>query len=733
MGKVKNTLIFFLFLFTSIVSSGQVDDSITEGSSLQGETIAKNLYLEAQLLLDSGNFEESLEAFDRALVECEKEGLLMFVAQILLYKGIIYRIEGDYPQSLKNLFLSLDLYNTLGSVGGKASAYIQIGSIYRLQGNYSGAIEHYLSSLKHYQMDNDTIGESSALNNIGIVYFYQKNYEKALEYYKASLSIEEALKNDYGISVSYINIGEVYKNMGNYQQALDYFLKALVLAKKNKDLDRDGDSVGILYNEIGSIYTQLGDYSLSQSYLQRAFKIFSDIESKQRIAECEIYMGELALKQDRLNDAKSHFLNALKNANEISALDLISNANLKLSDIFDINGNPSMALHYYKQHIAARDSIFNEDNTKRMVQAEMLYQFEKEMQEAKLEQTRKDLQVQEIANRQKLFRNFLVLLLVMLLVIVISIYTAYKNKREANINLAAQQEEILEKNEELLQQQEEILSQRDEIEKKNQILENSQLIIEAKNERIISSIEYAQTIQQAILPNKEQLSKLFPNHTVLFLPKDIVSGDFYWISELDNLLFAAVIDCTGHGVPGAFMSLIGNTMLNQIVNEWQTRDPGLILELMHKQVRRALNQDNPSGKAHASMDVCLVSIDKKRKLATFAGASRPLYIIQNGKVEKIPGDPRSVGGYQREGEKRYFTDHNIDLTKSPSLYLTTDGYMDQMDDSFKKFGHNRFNNLLIDIHNESAERQSELLLTAFEEHRNGHEQIDDICVLGLKV
>jgi serine phosphatase RsbU (regulator of sigma subunit) len=173
-------------------------------------------------------------------------------------------------------------------------------------------------------------------------------------------------------------------------------------------------------------------------------------------------------------------------------------------------------------------------------------------------------------------------------------------------------------------------------------------------------------------------------------------------------------------------------MLNQIVNEWQTRDPALVLELMHKQIRRALNQDNSTGKAHASMDICLVSIDLKRKKGTFAGASRPLFLIQDGVLKKIPGDPRSVGGFQRE-EQRFFTNNNIDLSKPTSMYLTTDGYMDQMDDEFKKFGQKRFTQLLLDIYDEPIDTQNTLLLSAFENHRNGHEQIDDICILGLKM
>lgn len=300
------------------------------------------------------------------------------------------------------------------------------------------------------------------------------------------------------------------------------------------------------------------------------------------------------------------------------------------------------------------------------------------------------------------------------------------------MKMASQQNLILEKNEELLQQQEEILTQRDEIEHKNRILEKSQRIIEANNDRIISSIEYAQTIQEAILPNPEQLGKLFPNHAVLFMPKDIVSGDFYWVSSVDNLLFAAVVDCTGHGVPGALMSVIGNTLLNQVVNEWRTYSPALALEIMHKQVRKVLKQDITSNKGHITMDICLVAINLKDNKATFAGACRPLFVVTNGRVQKIAGNPRSVGGFQRE-DRRYFTNHHIDISKPVTLYLTSDGYADQMDDNFKKFGQRRFIELLHDIDGDTSEMQEQKLLNVLKQHQHGQDQIDDICVFGIKL
>lgn len=730
MQYLKFLYIISLALSLPVLSMGKYDDSIPNVEVILNDTVN---YVDYTIeLYQNEEYADFLEASELAIKKCEEDGRLDQIALILYNKGITYRILGEHSKALRNFFLSLEHYKTIGEREKEAFALNHIGSIYRVQGNYPGALEHFFDALSILQEISHKKGMASVFNNIGIVYFYQKNYEKSLEYYKASLEIEEEFEEGYGISISYLNIGEVYKNLGNYSEALDYYLKALVLAKKFEEDDKDGDSIGILYNEIGSIYLLLGDLALSQSYLEKAYRIFKGIDNNQRIAECNIYIGELSIEQGDFNLARKHLNKALNHAEQIGALDIIASANEKLSHIYEELGNPSKSYKHYKKFIATRDSLYNEDNTKRMVQAEMLYQFEKQMQESKLEQAKRDIKAQEMVRRQKLLRNLLGLILVMLLIIIIAIYSAYKGKKKANTKLAHQQEQIIETNEELLQQQEEILSQRDEIEKKNKILENSQQIIEAKNERIISSIEYAQTIQQAILPQKEQLNEYLPNHMVVFLPKDIVSGDFYWFSNIDELLFVAVVDCTGHGVPGAFMSLVGNTLLNKIVNEWQTRDPAIILELMHLQVRKVLNQDTSESKAHAGMDMCLVLIDTSRKKATFAGASRPLYVVKNDIVERIKGDPRSIGGIQLENQ-RYFTNREIDLSIPSTLYLTTDGFIDQMNPEYKKFGPRNFYKTLYRINRIPINQRGKMLMEILEDHQQGHEQIDDICILGLEV
>ena len=729
MKRVKFILLVSLLFHIPVIGFGQFDDTL--------QTVVYSEYDKARFLgqkaldlFDSGDLDQSLSISKTALASYRELGIHDLEAQLLLNIGMIYRIQGDYQQALKYLYASVEQSKNLELYNDQAAALNQIGTIYRLQGNSSGALEHYFNALTLFQKLEDLGGIATILNNIGIVYFYQGNFEKSLEYYLASLELEEERQDEYGISISYINIGEVYKNLKQYDEALSYFLKALVLAQKNEDKDLDGDSVGVLYNEIGSIYCLKGNYSLSQNYLKKAEAIFLQINNRQRLAESRIYLADLSLKTNGVEQAKAYLYTALSDAESISALTLIVTAHHNLSQIFETQHLVSKAFDHYKKYITTRDSIFNEDQMKRIVQTEMLYQFDREMQQAKFEQEKSDIQLQERIRRQRLVRNFQYFALLLLLIGSIYIYAAYRHKQRINLQLNRQHVQILQKNKELLQHHEEIRANRDEIEKKNISLEESQRIIEAKNDSIISSIEYAQTIQQAILPVTEDLVAHLPYHFIYFKPKDIVSGDFYWFSALENLLIIAVVDCTGHGVPGAFMSLIGYTLFNQIVNEKKVTDPAQILKWMHEQIREVLNQNAGGSKAHASMEICLVVADKETNELTFAGAGLPLFVVENGEAFIKRGNIYSAGGFQRE-KQRVFTNQTIPITPGMCIYLTTDGYLDQMNPASNKYGRRRFLKLIEAINEMPSDDKAECIHKAFEEHRQKHDQIDDVCILGI--
>jgi len=717
-----------LFISLSCLSQNTGKSNKYYGNFKKDSIEAASLVNEVDTLYYHENFSKASELIDKTIPLCEKLSLLNELGELYKIRGDIYRTTDNYIKALEALAISLDYYQKSKSEKGIAGIRNRMGAVYRLQGKYPEALEHYFEALKKYQSINNKQGISVTLNNIGIVYLYQKQYDKALEYYFKSLRLGQELNDEQGIGISYLNIGGVYQKKKDYSNAIDYYLKSLIIAKRKKDID----AIGVNYNEIGAIYTEQSNLSQAKVFLDEALKAFIELGSKSRQAECEIYLGQYFVKANNSNEAINHFIAALNLAKETGSKEFYSNALFKLSEIYERTFNYSAALDYYKNYISVRDSMFNEENTKRSIQTELLYQFERKQEVLKIEQTKKDAIVLERAKRQKVFRNFLIAILTLLIILIGFILSAYRSKQKANEILASQQNEILEKNEELLQQQEEILAQRDEIEKKSIILERSKQIIAAKNERIISSIEYAQTIQQAVLPHEDQLGKYFKDHFVIFLPKDIVSGDFFWFSAEKDIVFAAVIDCTGHGVPGSFMSLIGNILLNQIVNEWHTHDPALILEYLHEKIRQALQQDETHSKSHASMDVCFVKANLKTHKIIYTGANRPLYIVKDGALIKVSGDKKSVGGFQRE-TKRYFTNHEIQLDSDSKLYLTTDGYVDQMNPDKRKFGPNQLIKLIEENSNKPMNIQKEILVNMFEVYKQGEDQIDDICILGLRV
>ncbi len=251
------------------------------------------------------------------------------------------------------------------------------------------------------------------------------------------------------------------------------------------------------------------------------------------------------------------------------------------------------------------------------------------------------------------------------------------------------------------------------------------------NANITASITYAQKIQQAILPTAEKIAASFPEHFVIYKPKDIVSGDFYWFHSLGEAKIVAVCDCTGHGVPGALMSMIGNALLNQIVIEKKISEPSAILEELHKAIREALRQsENSSVELQDGMDICLVRIEPNRLV--FSGAKRPLYLIRNGELSEFKGDRYSIGGRQRESERK-FSAHEIPIHTQTVLYLTTDGYIDQANPQRESLGSKRFKELLKAISTFSLNEQKEKLETELLAHQQNEPQRDDITVMSLAV
>jgi len=253
-----------------------------------------------------------------------------------------------------------------------------------------------------------------------------------------------------------------------------------------------------------------------------------------------------------------------------------------------------------------------------------------------------------------------------------------------------------------------------------------------KNKDITSSIQYAKRIQLAILPPLEQVFNYFPQSFIVYKPKDIVSGDFYWFGVKSGKQIIAAVDCTGHGVPGAFMSMIGHNLLNHIINEKGITEPGQILNALHNGVQAALKQGSNVVDTSDGMDVALCTFDSEKNELQFAGAHRPLFIFKNNVFEKIDADKDSIGGSQLDSD-RHFTCRTFKMSKGDTIYMSSDGYADQFGgEKGKKFMAKRFNDLLMSIQSRTMQKQGQILDETIEQWRGSHQQVDDILVIGIK-
>jgi serine phosphatase RsbU (regulator of sigma subunit) len=275
------------------------------------------------------------------------------------------------------------------------------------------------------------------------------------------------------------------------------------------------------------------------------------------------------------------------------------------------------------------------------------------------------------------------------------------------------------------------------VKKRSAELVSQKQILEETNLKIKDSIQYAKHIQDSILVPEEEIGQYIPDLFIYNKPRETVSGDFYWFSRVKNILVIAAIDCTGHGIPGAFMSMIGHTLLNNIVNEMHILMPSQIMKYLNRGVKELLHQKISETHAQDGMDLALCTINPDTRTLQYCGAKNPLYLVRGDKMETIRADPWSVGGLKKrfgpDSEVQY-TNHVINMDGPVSIYMLTDGYLDQFGrQQEKKFNIYRFLRMLIKISHKPMEEQKEILSRTMEEWKGDQRQIDDMLVIGMRI
>ena len=725
-----------------------------------------------------GNYSSALKNHFSALKLLESIRDKAGIANSFTYIGNVYNQQDNYPEAMQNYNIALKIFEEIGDTKGIGLSYNNIGRIYYFQGNYPNALSNYFAALKIMVDIKDKKGISASYGYIGSIYISQGNYAEALKNYETSLEIKKSIGDKRGIAGTYNIIGIIYTKQGDYSKALKNHFASLKV--KEELMDRQGISAS--YNNIGAIYKEQGNYEEALTHFFSSLKIKEDIKDKQGIATSYMNLGVLYTKLNNFKAAQDYLTKALNLNNEIGNKEKIRDSYMSFAKLDSLQNNWKDAYLHHKLFIIYRDSIDNEETKKKTIQSTMTYEFEKKEATTKSIQDKKD-----IINASNKKKQELILILVSCLLILVFVFTGIIFR---SLHTTRKQKVI--------------------IEKKNKL-------VEEKNKNIIDSINYAKRIQDALLKEEEHVSKHLPEHFILFKPKDIVSGDFHWSFEKtenqhltsrkeetesiraqgiadDKVLpidvniqgsdssqefiptkeekefentaywYVAAADCTGHGVPGAFMSMLGIAFLNEITANNQLLSPAEILDQLRDKIVKELGQSGKDGHSKDGMDISLMRLNLETRELQWAGANNPLWIVRKKPVcfplEKKQLTSKSLQDTIRSktlpleaNRKEFlmefkpnkqpigfhlamqpFTNHIIQLEKDDTFYLFTDGYADQFGgQKEKKFMHNKLKDLLTSLNDVTFSEYKENLNITFENWKGKLDQVDDVTIIGIRI
>lgn len=656
------------------------------------ELIANSLASLGVLELSQGNYEKARDFFEESLQLAEESGDNRGRINNLHNIGYVLSRQGNYPEAIEYYQRKFEVLEEIGDRQEIAGSLLNIGIIYQNQGNYAGAIENYQEAQSLYEEFGKKDGASMCLNNIGLIHQAQGNFELALGYFQNSLEIKEEIGDIRGISSCMMNIGTIHKDQANYPEALRYFRSSLEILEQLQD--KSGISNVLMF--MGSSYRQDGERSMALEYLDSSLKIKEEIGDKAGISSILLQMGEIYLTDHNYSRALELTNRSLEIALDLVLLDKLSRIYKQLSDIYSARKDYRRAFENQVLHKEIYDSIFSEDQIRKIASLELQFSYEKEKQALDLEQQKRDALQEEEMKQQKTLRNFFIAGFTLMALLAFVILLSFWGKRRANLVLGQQKREI-----------------------------------EIQKNEITDSISYAMRIQYAMFPPEELLHSLLKECFVLHKPRDIVSGDFFWIAEKEGKVVIAVADCTGHGVPGAFMSLLGIAFLNEIVITAELNCTNIILNRLRKQVIQSLRQTGKADEAREGMEMALCIMDPVERTLQFSGAYRPLYLSRKGEILETKGDKMPIGIYD---EHRSFTCNELKLEAGDCIYLFSDGYVDQIGGPNKKtFKSRYFRRLLAGIYDRPMKEQKGILEQTLGDWKGSHEQIDDILVLGFRV
>ena len=599
--------------------------------------------------------------------------------------GLSYDVKGDFQKALSTYQKSLAIKEELGDKKGMASTYNNIGIIYKSLGNMAMSLQYHQMCLALHKETGDTNSLGSTYNNIGIIYKVQKNYEKAMEYYLLGLEKRKQENDIKGIAGSFTNIANLFYEKEQYDSSLHYHKKSLEIHQNGNDLQGIAGS----YGNMAGLHHALNEDDKAIELFNKSLALSQQIGDKLSIAYAYSNLGIIYNHLEKNNLAIEYLSKSKK-----LFLDLNTIANLEsdcktLYEIYKSKGNLKKAIENYELHVMFKDSLDKMDANNQLYQFEADKAFEISRLTDSIKYADEIILHQAEAKTQKQrSTGFLIISLIVIISLAIVFKQLKKVKTQKNI-------------------------------------------IEEKQKEITDSINYAKRLQDGILVPFDLVQTWFSKSFIFFKPKDIVSGDFYWIEKVDKHIYFAVADCTGHGIPGALVSIICSNALSKSLHEDKITSPSKILDNTRKIVEEKFSRSSDNIKDGMDISLCRLNVDTK-KLA-WAGAMNPLWIVrkESNKIEELKPDRQAVGYTEKP---KLFTNQEIQLSVDDSVYIFSDGFQDQFGgNQLKKYMRGKMKKFVLSIQNLSMQEQLSSFDKEFNSWKAKQEQVDDVCVMGVRI
>ncbi|HET6990904.1 MAG TPA: tetratricopeptide repeat protein [Bacteroidia bacterium] len=604
---------------------------------------------------------------------------------------------------LKYCLEALDLAEQIKYERGIIHVCNSIGTIYQDMGDANKAISFQLRGLALAEKTNNKTAQATANMNISIVYLSQNDPVKALQHLLKSKQIFSELNNQHGLAGLYGNLGAVYLNFpDSTDKAVEAFTKGIEIATAIHEPENVAHSLGGL----GKAKQKLGDTITADKYMTRALAIFDSLKSDYELSQVMMNYGALLIERGNYAKAEIFLSQALLIYRKIGMVEEEKDLWQGFADLYERSGQLQKSVNAWRRFSKMKDSLMNENVMRHQRELEAVYENEKKENEIKLNQKKIELLTQSAT----LNSTITIALVGGLLLLSLFLFVLFK---------------------------------RNQLRKQtNEQLEKQNAVIEEKNKDITDSINYARRIQDAILPPPGLMKMKFSDAFVFYRPRDIVSGDFWWTTEKDGKFIVACADCTGHGVPGGFMSVMSAAFLSEIVNEKGITQPDMILSHLRRKVISALNKlpatnsieelsASKEGSVKDGMDIVVCTFSDSDEFE-FSCANNPLWLVRDKTLISFPPDKFPVGAHH--GEMKPFTNQKTKVKKGDMIYIFSDGVADQFGGEHgKKFKYKQFQDLLVSLSPLPGKEQLAGIDSTFDNWKGKLEQVDDVLVIGIRI